>query len=58
MRMNWRFVALPAVALLTVCGAGARAPEHAGVGPDLEPLRAQFNAEAGKVRAVFLTAPT
>jgi hypothetical protein len=44
--------------MLAACGAGGSAPVHTALSDDLSPLRAQFNADAGKVRAIFLASPT
>jgi hypothetical protein len=45
--------------MLAACGAGGSAPAHTALsGDDLSPFRAQFNADAGKVRAIFLASPT
>ena len=44
---------------LTVCWACSRGPvaQHATLS-DLAPLRAAFNADSGKVRAILLASPT
>jgi hypothetical protein len=50
-----------AVLLLAVapgCARQGQAPPHTVLPQDLSPLRAQFNADTGKVRAVFLASPT
>lgn len=44
--------------VLVGCGPGARPVAHTVLSNGLSPLRAQFNADAGKVRAIFLAAPT
>jgi hypothetical protein len=44
--------------MLAGCGAGGSAPAHTVLSDDLSPLRAQFNADTGKVRAIFLASPT
>lgn len=56
---------LPAAFLVLVgCGQdapapqSARAPQHTVLSGDLSQLRSRFNADAGKVRAIFLAAPT
>lgn len=36
----------------------AMAPGPTVLSADLSPLRARFNADAGKVRAIFLASPT
>ncbi|HEX9669570.1 MAG TPA: hypothetical protein VGC93_08810 [Thermoanaerobaculia bacterium] len=48
------------VALLTVaaCAAGPADGRYPSLRADGEPLRSSFNQAAGKVRAVFLAAPT
>lgn len=44
---------------LTVCWACSRGPvaQHATLS-DLSPLRAAFNSDSGKVRAILLASPT
>ena len=44
--------------LVASCAAGAETPPVATLDDAGEPLRAQFDAKAGKVRAIFLPAPT
>jgi hypothetical protein len=45
--------------LLMACGQSSQAPtRHTVISEDLSELRTQFNADAGKVRAIFLAAPT
>lgn len=53
-----RFLALglPCV-LLSTCG-GSMPSEHTVLEDSLELLRSQFNADSGKVRAIFLASPT
>jgi hypothetical protein len=52
----WMAVFLP---LLTACGQSSRAPtRHTVISDNLSELRSQFNADIGKVRAIFLAAPT
>jgi hypothetical protein len=46
------------LALFLACGQSGPAPRHTVVSQDLSELRSQFNADAGKVRAIFLAAPT
>lgn len=54
-----RFVLLLLVAVAVACSGApdAASPEHA-VLEDLADLRSRFNADVGKVRAVFLASPT
>jgi hypothetical protein len=52
-----RTVAL-ALLLLTSCAAASEPPKVATVGSGAEPLRAEFDAAAGKVRAILLASPT
>ena len=56
----WISVALWALAALlnVACGQRSPAPRHTALEGDLSPLRQQFNADVGKVRAIFLAAPT
>ena len=47
--------------LLVACGQSDPAPgtsRHTVLSGNLSGLRSQFNADAGKVRAIFLAAPT
>ena len=46
------------LALFLACGQSGPAARHTVVSQDLSELRSQFNADAGKVRAIFLAAPT
>jgi len=45
---------------LAACGPRAAGPPrpHVSLGADLAPLRADFNADAGKARVLMLLAPT
>lgn len=45
------------LALATACGGG-EAREHRVVGAGFEPLRSDFTADSGKVRAILLASPT
>lgn len=40
------------------CGMLGDAPEHLVLEDSIEPLRARFNADSGKVRAILLGSPT
>lgn len=44
-------------ALLAACDRSAPASAHEGL-TSLDPLRKAFNADSGKVRAIFLASPT
>ena len=44
--------------LLVACGQSGPEPPHTVLSEELPELRSQFNADAGKVRAIFLAAPT
>jgi len=47
--------------LLLACGQSGQsgpAPQHTALSGNLSELRSQFNADTGKVRAIFLAAPT
>jgi hypothetical protein len=46
------------IALDAGCGPKDPAPRHTVLPGDLSPLQTQFNADTGKVRAVFLASPT
>lgn len=46
---------------LLACGQSGQstpASQHTALSGDLSELRSQFNADTGKVRAIFLAAPT
>ena len=51
-----------AIGLASMLTAGSSFPiqaqEFEHITDDLEPLRSRFNADIGKVRAVFLASPT
>lgn len=63
---------LALAAIVSACGAGpddasepeaasetaGAAPSFREIGPDAEPLRSAFEADRGKVRAIFLVSPT
>jgi hypothetical protein len=51
-------VALFAAATLAACRAGGPASPFLTLDRDASPLRARFNADAGKVRVLMLVAPT
>jgi hypothetical protein len=53
-----RFLRSASLVMLVGCGPSAAAPGHTVLSPDLSALRSQFNADTGKVRAIFLAAPT
>lgn len=44
-------------ALMAACGGG-QASQHVTLDGSLEALRAAFEADRGKVRAIFLASPT
>ncbi|MFL6201142.1 MAG: hypothetical protein ACJ76J_18380 [Thermoanaerobaculia bacterium] len=46
------------LALFLACGQSDSAVQHKAISEGLPELRSQFNADAGKVRAIFLAAPT
>lgn len=50
-------LALAGLVLFSACGGGAPVP-HEVVGVTSEPLRSAFDADSGKVRALFLASPT
>lgn len=56
--MNRFLFWLASVVMLAGCGPTAAAPGHTVLSDDLSQLRSRFNADAGKVRAIFLAAPT
>jgi hypothetical protein len=51
----WAAVFLP---LLLACQESGPPSRHTVISQDLSELRSQFNADVGKVRAIFLAAPT
>jgi hypothetical protein len=55
-----RFVLWLWATLLVLLGCGPSAPAtgHTVMSGDLSPLRLRFNADVGKVRAIFLASPT
>lgn len=42
----------------SACNGGGPAPRHTTLATSLDGLREAFNADSGKVRAIFLAAPT
>jgi len=44
--------------MLAACRPSGPAPPHTALSGNLSALRTQFNADAGKVRAIFLASPT
>lgn len=50
-------LALPLL-LLTACAAPSDTANLVAIGTGAEPLRADFEAAAGKVRAILLASPT
>ena len=53
--LSWTAASL---AMFLACGQSGPAPRHTVLSENLPELRAQFNADTGKVRAIFLAAPT
>ena len=55
-----RFLKLTAafLAVFLACGQSGPAPGHTVLSENLPELTSQFNADVGKVRAIFLAAPT
>lgn len=51
-------VALLIPLLLLACSDGGSVTEHVALQDSLDRLRADFGAEDGKVRAIFLASPT
>ena len=43
---------------VAACGMLGDAPEHEVIEDSIEPLRARFNSDSGKVRAILLGSPT
>ncbi len=46
------------VLVLSACGASASSPSHQRLDSQSKPLRQAFNEARGKVRAIFLAAPS
>ena len=44
--------------VLAGCAPSTAAPGHTVLSADLSALRSRFDADTGKVRAIFLAAPT
>lgn len=57
-RVGLSFIAsvLVAGAAISACGSGSKAA-HESLS-SVDPVRAAFNADSGKVRAIFLASPT
>lgn len=51
------FALISAAIALTGCKRSARESPHTSL-TSIDPLRAAFNADSGKVRAIFLASPT
>ena len=59
MRHRYVCTMLTTLAALIAGGCGPSGPEATHVDlSTVEPLRAAFNADSGKVRAIFLASPT
>ena len=54
--MRSRNALAAALTLLAACGRSANSPHETLSSTD--PLRSAFNADSGKVRAIFLASPT
>jgi hypothetical protein len=50
-------VAIAGLAVLSACGRSRGEPAHESLS-SVDPLRQAFNADSGKVRAIFLASPT
>ena len=46
------------LAMFLACGQSGPAVRHTALSEGLPELRTRFNADSGKVRAIFLAAPT
>ncbi|HEX5438034.1 MAG TPA: hypothetical protein VFW98_12790 [Gemmatimonadaceae bacterium] len=57
MRIRGLFVLSGVLAVAAGCQSGPVAP-HTTLTGDFTPLRAAFNADSGKVRAILLASPT
>ena len=51
-------VFVPLLLLAAGCTDPAKIRPHATLTPGAEPLRSQFNSDAGKVRILMIVAPT
>jgi hypothetical protein len=55
-RAGW--FSVPGVCVLAACWGGGSAQPHVSLDATIDPLRSAFNADSGKVRAIFLASPT
>lgn len=55
--MRIRYTTALTAVLFAACGGGEPMP-HRVLDPSAEPLAEQFDADSGKVRAIFLASPT
>jgi hypothetical protein len=61
--MNWAptsssAILLGTVLILAACRSGGPVHPHEPLRANAEPLRSAFNADSGRVRAIFLASPT
>lgn len=56
-RQRAAFPVLVIVGVLAACGHSASRASYVSLS-DIDPVRAAFNADSGKVRAIFLASPT
>lgn len=54
---NRSSIVLAGLLVLAACGRGGPVPHHV-LDANSEPLRTAFDADTGKVRALFLASPT
>jgi hypothetical protein len=53
-----RATLLSTALLLVSCSSGGPVQHHDALTANAEPLRSAFNADSGRVRAIFLASPT
>lgn len=58
MRLKTVLLGSGVAGVMLACSNAPPAPHVVLEGGDLTPLRTAFNADAGKVRAIFLASPT
>lgn len=51
-------ILLGTVLILAACRSGSPVQPHNTLSANAEPLRSAFNADSGRVRAIFLASPT
>ena len=57
MRLRLWFLGLASIAALSACNRSGSQAQHESLS-GVDPIRNAFNADSGKVRAIFLASPT